>query len=175
MKKVNLFIDMDGVLAVYHHDILTVMHNEGFFYNRPPIMHMLEVVKGLIRENDYNVYILSSVIDSPYCVPEKKAWLDKYLPEIAIENRVFVPYGTVKAEFVKDKVLLENKVNVLIDDYTENLIHWALPNPIPIKTLNGMNSTNGTGVSQGGNFIDIKKKGVDENISYIKRLIKERR
>lgn len=175
MKEVNLFIDMDGVLAVYHHDILAVMHDKGFFYNRPPINHMLEVVKGLIRENNYNAYILSSVIDSPYCVPEKKSWLDKYLPEIAIENRIFVPYGTVKAEFVKDKVVLKDRVNVLIDDYTDNLVNWALPNPVPIKTLNGMNSTNGTWVLQGGNFIDIEKDTIKENTAYIKELIEKKR
>lgn len=175
MRKVNLFIDMDGVLAVYSKTTTTHMHNEGFFYNRPPVSRVLSVIKDIISKEDYDVYILSSVIDSPYCVPEKERWLDEHLPEIKKENRIFVPYGTVKAEFVQGKVILENKVNVLLDDYTENLVDWKLPHPVPIKILNGINSTKGTWVSKGGNFLDIERYSTEKGSSEIRNLINKER
>lgn len=174
MNKTNVFVDMDGVLAVYSKRTTELMHNKGFFYNRPPITHMLKVVKKLTTNKNYDMFILSSVIDSPYCVPEKEKWLDKYLPEIKKENRIFVPYGTVKADFVRDRVSHKGKVNVLIDDYTDNLVDWDLDNALPIKVLNGINSTRGTWKDLQGSYIDIDKN-VDFNVKTINKLIKDKK
>lgn len=172
MKKANIFVDMDGVLAVYHHDILSVMHDEKFFLDRPPIKGMIELVNVLIDRGRYNVYILSSVIDSPYCVPEKIQWLDKYLPGIKEKNRVFVPYGVVKAKFADEHVDINNRVNVLIDDYTDNLVNWTMPKGLPIKVLNGMNSTKGTWQDLKGHTI-AHDDNVYKNADFIENLIKE--
>lgn len=173
MKKVNVFVDMDGVLAVYDKNILDFMYDENYFLNRPQIKPMIEIVRLLIKLN-YNVFILTSCIDSPYCIPEKSAWLDKYLPEVKTENRIYVPHGTVKAEFAKSKVDTENAINVLIDDYTVNLDKWKEPmmsGALPIKVLNGINSTNGTWVNSGGDSIDAYSS-VAFNVKKINNLIK---
>lgn len=174
MKKVNLFIDMDGVLAVYHKNTSKHMYTKGFFLNRPVIKHMMNLSKLLIGTNDYEVYILSSVINSPYCVPEKNMWLEKYIPEIKQENRIFVPYGQVKAEFVATKVNLENSVNVILDDYTNNLVKWKVPGALPIKVLNGINNTNGTWHNLEGEIIAVDDD-LYKNFNYIQELIKKGR
>lgn len=172
MKKINVFVDMDGVLAVYDKDVVKLMYNEGFFLNRPPIKPMLKIVKNLINAG-YNVRVLTSVIDSQYCVPEKALWLDKYLPELKEENRIYVPYGTVKSDYAQLKVDTKNSVNVLIDDYTENLDKWTLEGALPIKVLNGLNSTNGTWLRSGGEYIDAYSS-VIQNTAKIENLIDSR-
>lgn len=169
MKKVNVFVDMDGVLAVYDKNVVELMYSPEFFLNRPVIKPMVEIVHQLMKE-DYNVYILTSVIDSDYCILEKAIWLDKNLPEINEENRIYVPYGTVKSNYAQQKVDTSNAVNVLIDDYTENLSKWALSGALPIKVLNGINGTNGTWLKSGGQFIDAYSS-VQENVKTINSLI----
>lgn len=170
MKKINLFVDMDGVLAVYDKDVVELMYNKEFFLNRPVIKPMVELVKELYWGSRYNVYILTSVIDSPYCIQEKSLWLDTHLPEIKESNRIYVPYGTVKSEFAKESVDIENSINVLIDDYTVNLDKWTLNGALPVKVLNGINSTNGTWISSGGESIDAFSS-VKENFLKLKDLI----
>lgn len=170
MKKVNLFIDMDGVLAVYDKNVVELMYNKGFFLNRPAVKSMLEIVRELAFNPRNNVYILTSVIDSPYCIQEKSLWLDTHLPEVKESNRIYVPYGAVKSEFAKEYIDIENSVNVLIDDYTVNLDKWTLNGALPIKVLNGINSTNGTWLNSGGESIDAFSS-VQENVLKIKSLI----
>lgn len=170
--KNNIFVDMDGVLAVYEKDVVNLMYGEGFFLNRPQIKPMVEVVRQLVNKEIYNVYILTSCIDSEYCIPEKAAWLDNVLPELPKENRIYVPYGTVKSEFAQEAVNTKNAINVLIDDYTENLDKWTLPGALPIKVMNGINGTNGTWLNSGGAYIDAYSS-VRANIEAIENSIRQ--
>lgn len=170
MKKVNLFVDMDGVLAVYDLNVEDKMYNKGFFLNRPAIEPMVQIVKNLVKDERYKVHILTSCIDSEYCIPEKSAWLNKNLPEIPEENRIYIPYGSVKSEYAQKRVDTENALNILLDDYNENLIKWDLPGALPIKVLNGINSENGLWGSIGGEKIQAYSD-VQENIKNIENLI----
>lgn len=170
MKKVNLFVDMDGVLAVYEENVENLMYDKNFFLERPVVKPVVQIVKDLIQQDKYNIYILTSVIDSPYCVEEKAKWLDKVLPEIDKSNRIYVPYGEVKAEYAKANVPTEGFVNVLLDDYTENLIKWKIDGALPIKLMNGINGTNGTWAETGGAKIDAFES-VDKNVNTINALV----
>lgn len=169
MKKVNVFVDMDGVLAVYSEDIVDLMYTEGFFLARKAVRPMIEITR-LLMKKEYDVYILTSVINSPYCIPEKSAWLDKNLPGLKASNRIYVPYGIVKSEYAQEQVDTADSVNILIDDYTENLDKWTLEGALPIKVLNGINSTNGTWLESGGQYIDAYSSVVD-NVARIDSLI----
>ena len=170
--KVNIFVDMDGVLSVYERGIEALMNKEGFFLNRPPIEEAIELTKALISEG-YNVYILSSVIDTPYCVPEKDAWLDKHLPEIKQENRIFLPFGVVKQDAARRAADTKGAINVLIDDYSENLHHWTLPGALPIKFMNGINGRHGTWETARGDRIH-KDTHTAINVYDIKAMITKR-
>jgi len=169
MRNTNIFFDMDGVLAVYDKNTVNFMYNKGFFLNRPPIKNMIEVVQKLSKEN-YNIYILSTIIDSPFCSKEKDLWLDEHLPEIKNEKRFFVPYGTTKADFAKTKVHLESSQNILIDDYTKNLREWEDVNDsISIKFMNGINGNN---ISKNNKFpfVDIESHS-DLIVKKLKEII----
>ena len=58
-----------------------------------------------------------------------------------MENRVFCPYGADKALFVPGGIRPDD---VLLDDYTPNLIAWSQSGGKAVKLLNGINGTKGT-------------------------------
>lgn len=140
--KQRLFVDMDGTLAEFKTvDTLETLYEKDYFINLNPNENVLGAIKQLIAENDFDVYILSAYLtDSRYALEEKNAWLDKYLPELPQEKRLFVPCGTDKSVAVPGLIRPDD---YLLDDYTKNLSEWEPP-ARGIKLINGINHTNGT-------------------------------
>lgn len=137
----RLFIDMDGTLAEFHPvDTMETLYEQGYFAQLAPHENVVNGIKTFMRENpDAEVFILSSVLtDSPYAQAEKNAWLDRYLPEIGMDNRIFASCGSAKNEFVPGGVW-EN--DVLLDDYSKNLHEWPGK---ALKLMNGINGTKGS-------------------------------
>jgi len=99
------------------------------------------------------VYIISSVLsDSKYALHEKNEWLDKYLPEIPSEHRIFPPCGTDKKDYIPGGV---GPDDFLLDDYSANLKAWEPP----AKGIKIMNGINGTKVSWHSDRISAGKSG----------------
>lgn len=142
MEKKRLFVDMDGVLAVFNNQISSTeeLYAEGYFRNLKPQENVVNAIRELIKEDKFDIYILSSYLaDSKYALKEKNAWLDEYLPEMRQNMRIFVPCGTEKGDYVKDLC----PEDFLLDDYTHNLLLWQPP-ATGIKLLNDINHTQGT-------------------------------
>lgn len=139
MKR--LFVDMDGTLAKFSFVSNAKLHEKGYFINLEPMKNVVAAVKEIIKnDNGIEVFTMSAVLtDSEYAIPEKNAWLDRYLPEIDTAHRIFVPCGENKKHYIPDGM---KDQDYLLDDFTENLIAW-LPNK-GIKVLNGINHTKGT-------------------------------
>lgn len=143
MAKQRLFVDMDGTLATFIPvDRLETLYEKGYFLNLQPLNNVVMAIKEIIKNNpDIEVYILSAYLsDSPYALDEKNQWLDKYLPEINKEHRIFPPCGTDKKEYIPNGI---RATDCLLDDYTHNLTLWQPP-ARGIKLLNGINNTKGT-------------------------------
>lgn len=141
--KQRLFVDMDGTLAEFKAvDTLETLYEKDYFLNLRPNENVLGAVKQIISGNkDIDVYVLSAYLsDSKYALKEKNAWLDKYLPELPQEKRLFVPCGTDKSIVVPGRI---KPNDYLLDDYTKNLNEWEPP-ARGIKLINGINHTNGT-------------------------------
>lgn len=140
--KQRLFVDMDGTLAEFKTvDTLETLYEKDYFLHLKPNENVLGAIKQLIADNDFDVYILSAYLtDSRYALEEKNAWLDKYLPELPQEKRLFVPCGTDKSVAVPGLIRPDD---YLLDDYTKNLSEWEPP-ARGIKLINGINHTNGT-------------------------------
>ena len=138
----RLFVDMDGTLAEFKTvDTLETLYEKDYFINLKPNENVLGAIKQLIADNDFDVYILSAYLtDSRYALEEKNAWLDKYLPELPQEKRLFVPCGTDKSVAVPGLIRPDD---YLLDDYTKNQSEWEPPAK-GIKLINGINHTNGT-------------------------------
>lgn len=169
--QVNLFVDMDGVLAQYNKEVSKLMFNENFFLTLPKMDSMVNAIKTIISEDNVNLYILTSLINSEFCQKEKEMWLDKHLPEIKKKNRLYVPYGEIKSCYVEKNVDFKDKKNILIDDFTHNLTNWTLPGAVPIKAMNGINGTNGTWIKSGGKFIDITNNNPNDITKEIRNII----
>lgn len=137
----RLFVDMDGTLAEFHPvDTMETLYEQGYFAQLAPHENVVNGIKTFMKENpETEVFILSSVLtDSPYAQTEKNEWLDRYLSEISMENRIFASCGSAKNEFVPGGVR-EN--DVLLDDYSKNLHEWPGKS---LKLMNGINGTKGS-------------------------------
>lgn len=142
MKK-RLFVDMDGTLAVFHPvKELETLYEPGYFSDLSPIRNVVVAIRNIVQENpEVEVFILSAYLsDSQYALTEKNAWLNRFLPEIDKDHRLFVPCGKNKADYIPGGV---RGTDFLLDDYTHNLILWQPPGK-GIKLLNGINHTRGS-------------------------------
>lgn len=140
----RIFVDMDGTLAKWNNVEFEELFEEGYYRNLEPNMKILNEVNHLIRQGE-DVYILSAYLtESDYAKKEKQEWVNQYLPELPKEKQIFVPYGTNKAEYLKEHYSPITNQDYLIDDYTKNLLEWKEYGGIGIKYLNGINHTKGT-------------------------------
>jgi len=145
-ERYRLYVDMDGTLADFEVvDTLEKLYEEGHFLNLKPNQKVVDAIKDIIKNNpDIDVYICSSYLsDSQYALKEKNEWVDRYIPEIPMERRIYPPCGVSKSEFILDKTGRLNEKDFLLDDYTINLNEWEPPAK-GIKLLNGINHTKGT-------------------------------
>ena len=138
----RIFIDMDGTLAEFKTvDTLEKLYEPGYFLNLQPNSNVVNAVKLLIEKADVEVYVLSAYLtDSVYALDEKNKWLDRYLPELKKENRIFTPCGKEKTSAVPGNI---REDDFLLDDYTKNLGEWEPP-ARGIKLINDINHTHGT-------------------------------
>lgn len=138
----RIFIDIDGTLAHFIPcDTLEKLYEEGYFRNLPPHENVVEMTRILMSYKDVEVFVLSAYLtDSKYALKEKNEWLDKYLPELDAEHRIFMPCGEDKSKYIPGGV---RPTDVLFDDYTKNLKEWAV-RARAVKLLNGINYSNRT-------------------------------
>jgi len=137
--KQRIFVDMDGTLARFHDEdrYLERMWEQGFFEQLKPFENAVDTVKLLAKDPNVEVYILSAAIEvePPYCVAQKHAWLDRYLPEVDKQHRIFTAVGENKAELIPQGI---RKSDVLIDDYNKNLDEWQQYGGHSVKFVNNI-------------------------------------
>ena len=156
----RLFVDIDGTLAEFKTvDTMETLFQKGYFYNLLPQDTVLNAVKRILGENlNIEVYILSSYLsDSRYALHEKNLWLDRYLPELDKEHRIFCPCGEDKRKYLTEHFGEITDNDFLLDDYSQNLHAWEPPGR-GIKLLNGINGNFGTWK---GNSISIDRTVAD--------------
>lgn len=142
MRKLKVLVDSDGVIAKWQ----TVPYEEvlkpGYFRRVPPMWEMLATVRRLTEQKQLEIYIVS-------CSPNKETtedkqwWWDAFLPEVPKENRIVVPFGKNKCEYLRELGIRQG--DVALDDFTPNLYNYraAFPQLTPIKVMNGINGTKG--------------------------------
>lgn len=124
MKKQNLYLDMDGVLANFQQGLDKYPNNpqpwiteKNFFRNLKPIN--TPKIELQILAKQYEIFILTKVEtrDTQDRANDKKIWIQEHLPFIKPENVIIVPYHHNKVDYIKE-------VGILVDDYKVNLIEW---------------------------------------------------
>ena len=119
MKKINVYLDMDGTIAdLYGQEnwLSRLLNEEENLFATCEPMTTEEVIFRHFPKEQYKVKVLSMTpkdVSETYCkkvIAEKNAWLDKFFPNIT--ERHYLPYGKNKN--------LKNSVNaILVDDNTE--------------------------------------------------------
>lgn len=148
MVRKRLLVDLDGTLARFHDEAnyLECMYEKGFFANLKPFENMLEAIRILTKEYaDIEVITCSAAVDSPYCREEKDSWLDRYLPEIPNDRRLYTSIGKSKADYLPGGV---SKNDYLLDDYNRGLYQFMHSGGSAIKCHNNINQR-GTGLYGG--------------------------
>lgn len=138
MKKLKIYFDMDGVLANFdkavnemrHLDEVPWIHIPNFFRNLEPIGQP-NITIAELQNRGYEVYILTKVEirDTPARAEDKKAWLQKYIPNMSLANTIIVPGHLSKLDYIRSNI----EDSVLIDDYKGNLIEWQQKGGIAVK------------------------------------------
>lgn len=138
MANKRLFVDMDGTLAKFHDEAnyLERMFEEGFFQNLQPFQNMVDGIKLFQQQHpDVEVFVISSCIDSPFCVQEKGTWLATHL-DVPEDHRLFPPMGKPKSEVIPGGV---TKDDYLLDDYNKGLNQFLYDGGSAIKCHNNIN------------------------------------
>ena len=132
MKR--LFFDLDGTLARFNvRNALKRFDNEKGFFAKLLAYKGIEVVNELAKKG--NVYIISAS-PNEQADKDKLQWLSKYLPNIKQENITICRIGENKAKIIESKYNRKiTKNDLLIDDYTKNLIEWENNKGTGIKRI----------------------------------------
>ena len=121
MKRI--FLDLDGTLARFNvrNALERFDKEEGFFANLLAYKG-IEVVNELAKTNQ--LFIISAS-PNEQADKDKMIWLEKYLPNIRIDNVTLCRLGQNKALIIQEKYNITiNEDCLLLDDYTKNLNEW---------------------------------------------------
>ena len=136
--KQRIFFDMDGTIVVFKQGkTLEEISEPGYFKKLPPVTNVLTAAKMIAMDNALEVFVLSHYM-TECAKADKNEWLDRFIPEINDDHRIFVPYGMEKSDMIP-KPKMSN--DILIDDLSLNLHRWK---GVGIKVLNGINGTKKT-------------------------------
>lgn len=137
MKSLIIYSDFDGCPSIFNKNAtMEELVTPQYYRNTRPDMTYITMIKELINAG-YEVRFLSKVL-SPEITKAKIEFLKEYGIEVPF---IPVPYDKDKAAYID-----QNKINVLIDDFTPGLKDWEKygENFIGIKYYNGVNGTKGT-------------------------------
>lgn len=153
MKRI--FFDMDGTLARFYEKAnwMEVWRNPGFFLSLRPYESVIEAIKMLRERDDVTVYILSAAANETI-KSEKREWLSKQFPGSAPLSCFFTELGENKAEHIVSFFHHITDDDILVDDYSANLVAWEEAGGKSVKLLNEVNGLGWNGIHFAGPAID---------------------
>ena len=98
--KLNIYIDMDGVLADFFgepNNLKRFETEKGFFRRLKPFKKNVQAVRKLIADGKHNVFILSAS-PNERADTDKRLWLAQFIPELETENAIIMRNGENKAD-----------------------------------------------------------------------------
>ncbi len=131
-KKV--FLDLDGTLAKFNvRNALERFDKEVGFFAKLGAYKGIEVVNELAKTNQ--LFIISAS-PNEQADKDKMVWIQKYLPNVSIDNITLCRIGQNKAQIIEEKYSIKIDNNCyLLDDYTKNLNEWESFGGLGIKRL----------------------------------------
>ena len=152
-ERTKIYIDMDGTIARFHDENLYLerMFEKGFFRDLKPFENAVVAIEKLVNDSTAEIYILSATLNS-CSLDEKNQWLDKYLPNIDKDHRIFTSLNVPKSEAIGHQ--LTDK-DILIDDYNKNLLEWEKAGGTSVKAKNNINHKGLHGELWKGEIVDV--------------------
>lgn len=131
-KKV--FLDLDGTLAKFNvRNALERFDKEVGFFAKLGAYKGIEIVNELAKTNQ--LFIISAS-PNEQADKDKMIWIQKYLPNVSIDNITLCRIGQNKAQIIEEKYSIKIDNNCyLLDDYTKNLNEWESFGGLGIKRL----------------------------------------
>lgn len=131
-KKV--FLDLDGTLVKFNvRNALERFDKEVGFFAKLGAYKGIEVVNELAKTNQ--LFIISAS-PNEQADKDKMVWIQKYLPNVSIDNITLCRIGQNKAQIIEEKYSIKIDNNCyLLDDYTKNLNEWESFGGLGIKRL----------------------------------------
>ena len=151
----KIFLDLDGTLARFNvRNALERFDKEEGFFAKLKAYKNIEIVNELAKTN--KLFIISAS-PNEQADKDKMIWIDKYLPNINVENITICRIGENKAQIIQDKYNITiDKECYLLDDYTKNLNEWETFGGSGIKRLTIV-SDNSTKKWKGLTLKDLKE------------------
>ena len=127
-KTVNIYIDMDGVVADYDFEgYHNVESNTDIYLDKRPVYSSIKPLEEVSKLENVNLYIMS-VARYNSQVNGKVEWLSKYMSFIKKDNIYILPRDKngfkkakeLKRDFIKTR-LKNDDINIHIDDSHEVL------------------------------------------------------
>ncbi len=122
--KLNIYVDMDGVLADFfgEKDCVARFETEkGFFRRLKPLEKNVKALRKAIADGKHNIYVLSASPNAR-CDQDKIQWLNRYIPELETENAIIMRCGEDKSKYMR------TPDGILFDDYGKNIREWICNN-----------------------------------------------
>ena len=140
----KLYWDMDGVINHFIKDGDYL--REGYFYGLP-VHEEIKKTIDIFNEEKVEQFILSKYPNKTACFDKMKSIVELF-PWFKRKNIILLPYEDDKTKYV-GRI---DKNDILIDDFTPNLVEWQEIGGTPIKCINKINNTTGRWK---GDFIDV--------------------
>ena len=128
-NKINIYLDMDGVLADFNSvpDAKYIFQDAPkFFFNLEPIKENLEAIKKLNNHPNFRFFIITAS-PNKRCDWDKRNWVKKYMPYMKMSHVIVTRLGESKAEN------MITKRGILLDDYGKNVQDWINHGQIAYK------------------------------------------
>lgn len=119
----KIFLDLDGTLARFNvPNALERFDKEEGFFAKLKAYKGIEVVNELAKTN--KLFIISAS-PNEQADKDKMIWIEKFLPNINVDNITICRIGENKAQIIQNKYNITiNEQCYLLDDYTKNLNEW---------------------------------------------------
>ncbi|MCI9585292.1 MAG: hypothetical protein HFH45_01490 [Bacilli bacterium] len=133
IKKLYMFVDMDGVIADYRFgEGINIKNNvQGIYLKKRPIITTINNLKEINKIDWIELFILSSCLYEEQA-NEKVLWLQKYAPFFKRENMFFtmndnfIDRKQAKIDVIKEKLNSDSCNYVCLIDDTHDILFMGI-------------------------------------------------